>query len=99
MARTNEELLRAERIGVQRQVDLFERKHGQTDTIWHTTLKRLDKEIARIEQEKKPKKKKPAATGGKLKDGHALVGEPGPEKIIGDVLPEELLEEKETNDG
>ena len=57
MARTNEERIRAERVGVQRQVDLFERKHGQYDTIWHTTLKRLDKDLERIERKKKPKKK------------------------------------------
>lgn len=57
MARTNEERIRAERVGVQRQVDLAERKHGQTDTIWHTTLKRLDDELEKIEQKKKKRKK------------------------------------------
>ena len=57
MARTNEERIRAERVGVKRQVDLHERKHGQKDTIWHTTLKRLDKEIAEIDKKKRKKKK------------------------------------------
>ena len=102
MARTNEEFLRAEREGVQRQVDLFERKHGQTDTIWHTTLKRLDKEIAKIEQKKKPKEKIKRQGGPLPKDTICIVGEPGPETIDGSVLPEELkevLEEKENNDG
>jgi len=38
-------------------VDLFERKFKQFDTIWHTTLERLDKTIAEIEKKKKVKKK------------------------------------------
>lgn len=58
MARTNEEHLRAEREHVKGQVDLFERKFKQTDTIWHTTLKRLDKAISEIEKKKKKKVKK-----------------------------------------
>ena len=58
MARTNEEQLRAEREHVRGQVDLFDRKFKQHDTIWHTTLKRLNKTIAEIEKRKKVKKKK-----------------------------------------
>ena len=57
MARTDEERLRAEREHVRGQVDLFERKFKQFDTIWHTTLKRLDKAIAKIEKKKKKKPK------------------------------------------
>ena len=57
MARTNEEQLRAEREHVRGQVDLFDRKFKQHDTIWHTTLKRLNKTIAEIEKKKKPKSK------------------------------------------
>lgn len=50
------ERLKKERVGVRRQVDLHENKHGQADTIWHTILKRLDKDIAEIEKKKRKKK-------------------------------------------
>ena len=58
MARTDEERLRAEREHVKGQVDKFERKFKQFDTIWHTTLKRLDKAIAKIEKGKKKRTEK-----------------------------------------
>ncbi len=64
MARTNEERLRTERERVKRQVNLFERKRKQFDTIYHATLKRLDKEIEKIEQKKKKKKVKKENTDG-----------------------------------
>ena len=44
--------LQNERVTVKRQVDLFERKYKQSDTIWHTTLKRLDKDIAKLKSKK-----------------------------------------------
>ena len=47
--------LQAERAEVQHQVDLFERKYKNFDTIWHQTLERLDAEIAKIEVRRKKK--------------------------------------------
>ena len=55
MARANKEQLIAERKKVKRQVDLFERKYKQFDTIWHDHLERLDKELSPPKKKEKVK--------------------------------------------
>lgn len=89
---TKLERLKEERKLVQRQVDLFEKKYKNFDTSWHKTLKRVNKEIAKLEKKKKPKSK-----GGPLKASPRIIGEPGPETIVGKVVPDKLV--KENNDG
>ena len=52
---TKLEKLKAEKREVQKQVDLFERKYKNFNTGWHRTLKRINKEIAKLESRKKKK--------------------------------------------
>jgi len=60
MARTNYEQLKAERDHAKKQVDLFERKYKNFNTIWHSIYKRLDREIKSIKGKKKTTIKKSA---------------------------------------
>ena len=50
--------LQNELVTVRRQVDLFERKYKQFNTGWHTTLKRLNKDIAKLSKKTTIEKKK-----------------------------------------
>ena len=54
---TKRKRLEAEKVKVQRQVDLFENKYKNFDTIHHKTLIRINKELAKLKPKKKPVKK------------------------------------------
>ena len=47
------EKLKSEREQVKRQVEIFEKKYKNYDTVWHQTLDRLNKEIKHLETKKK----------------------------------------------
>ena len=54
---TKRQRLEAEKIKAQRQVDLFEKKYKNFDTIHHQHLKRINKELAKLKPKRKPVKK------------------------------------------
>ena len=55
---TKLERLKIERDRAKEQVERFERKYKNFNTVWHSILTRVNKEIAKLEARKKPPKKK-----------------------------------------
>ena len=62
---TKRQRLEAEKKKAQRQVDLFEKKYKNFDTIHHQHLKRINKELAKL----KPKTKKKPVKKAELEKG------------------------------